>query len=34
MRYRAGDREFLSGLFENLKWIFLLFTFLGGISIR
>ena len=34
LRYRSGERSFLGSLFENIKWIFLLYIFLGGISIH
>jgi hypothetical protein len=34
LRYRTGERAFLSALGENFKWLFMLFIFLGGISIH
>jgi len=34
VRYRTGERSFLGALFENLKWVLMLFVFLGGISIH
>lgn len=34
LRYRAGERSFVGALVENFKWLFLLFIFLGGISIH
>lgn len=34
LRYRTGERSFLSALGENFKWLFMLFIFLGGISIH
>jgi len=33
-RYRTGERSFLGSLFENLKWLFLLAIFLGGLSLH
>jgi cellulose synthase/poly-beta-1,6-N-acetylglucosamine synthase-like glycosyltransferase len=34
LRYRNGEKAFMSALIENFKWLFLLFIFLGGISIH
>lgn len=34
LRYRNGERSFLGSLLENFKWLFVLFIFLGGISIH
>ena len=34
LRYRTGERSFLSALLENFKWLYMLFIFLGGISIH
>lgn len=34
MRYRIGERSFISALLENLKWIPLLSIFLGGLSLH
>lgn len=34
MRYRIGQKSFFSALLENLKWIFLLSIFLGGLSLH
>lgn len=34
LRSRTGERNFLSALAENFKWLFMLFIFLGGISIH
>lgn len=34
LRYRTGERSFLGSLLENFKWLFMLFIFLGGISIH
>lgn len=34
VRYRAEGRHLLGSLFENFKWIPLLITFLGGISLH
>ncbi|RMZ77621.1 hypothetical protein DV738_g4300, partial [Chaetothyriales sp. CBS 135597] len=34
LRYRTGERSFLGALFENFKWLFMFFIFLGGISIH
>lgn len=34
MRYRTGERSFLSALWENICWLPVLFVFLGGISIH
>ncbi|KAF2237821.1 putative glycosyltransferase family 2 protein [Viridothelium virens] len=34
MRYRTGDKPFLSALLENIKWIPLLAIFLGGLSLH
>jgi cellulose synthase/poly-beta-1,6-N-acetylglucosamine synthase-like glycosyltransferase len=34
LRYRLGERALLPALAENLKWIPLLFVFLGGVSLH
>jgi hypothetical protein len=34
LRYRTGERSFIGALLENFKWLFMLFIFLGGISIH
>lgn len=34
MRYRIGQKSFFSALAENLKWVFLLSIFLGGLSLH
>ncbi|MCJ1336705.1 hypothetical protein MMC09_001983 [Bachmanniomyces sp. S44760] len=34
MRYRIGERNFFSALFENFKWILMLAIFLGGLSLH
>ncbi|KAJ9653900.1 hypothetical protein H2201_009082, partial [Coniosporium apollinis] len=34
LRYRTGERGFLSSIWENFKWIPLLCLFLGGISLH
>ncbi|KAI5809921.1 glycosyl transferase family group 2-domain-containing protein [Peziza echinospora] len=34
LRYRVGERSFFFGLLENLKWIFMLGIFLGGLSLH
>lgn len=34
LRYRVENRNILSALFENLKWLLLLSIFLGGISLH
>ncbi|KAF2083424.1 hypothetical protein K490DRAFT_76563 [Saccharata proteae CBS 121410] len=34
MRYRIGDRSFFGALVENIKWIFMLAIFLGGLSLH
>lgn len=34
MRYRLGERSFMGALLENFKWLFMLFIFLGGISVH
>ncbi|RMZ88564.1 hypothetical protein DV736_g4198, partial [Chaetothyriales sp. CBS 134916] len=34
LRYRTGERSFLGALYENFKWLFMFFIFLGGISIH
>ncbi|KAF1929383.1 uncharacterized protein M421DRAFT_60758 [Didymella exigua CBS 183.55] len=34
MRYRVGDKGFFASLFENIKWILMMATFLGGLSLH
>ncbi|KAI9048625.1 hypothetical protein LZ554_007457 [Drepanopeziza brunnea f. sp. 'monogermtubi'] len=34
LRYRLDQRNLLSSLFENFKWVFLMSLFLGGISLH
>ncbi|KAF2672597.1 hypothetical protein BT63DRAFT_431276 [Microthyrium microscopicum] len=34
LRYRLGERALIPALIENLKWIPLLFVFLGGVSLH
>ncbi|KAF2464877.1 uncharacterized protein BDR25DRAFT_380324 [Lindgomyces ingoldianus] len=34
MRYRIGQKSFLSALIENFKWILMLAIFLGGLSLH
>jgi hypothetical protein len=34
MRYRIGERSFLSAIVENFKWILMLGIFLGGLSLH
>ena len=34
MRYRVGDKGFFAALFENIKWILMMATFLGGLSLH
>ena len=34
LRYRNGERSFLGSLGENFKWLFVMYIFLGGISIH
>ncbi|MCJ1308482.1 hypothetical protein MMC25_002135 [Agyrium rufum] len=34
MRYRIGEKSFLSALFENFKWVLMLAIFLGGLSLH
>jgi hypothetical protein len=34
LRYRIGSKPLLASLFENIKWVPLLFIFLGGVSLH
>ena len=34
LRYRTGEKSFLSALFQNLKWVLMLYIFFGGISMH
>ena len=34
MRYRIGAKGWMNGMIENLKWLFLLAIFLGGLSLH
>lgn len=34
LRYRIGERSFISALIENFKWIFMFAIFLGGLSLH
>ena len=34
LRYRKGDMNFFAALIQNLKWVFLLYIFFGGISMH
>ncbi|MCJ1309766.1 hypothetical protein MMC25_003427 [Agyrium rufum] len=34
LRYRTGEKALLSSLWENFKWIFLLYVFFGGVSMH
>jgi hypothetical protein len=34
LRYRCGEKGFLSSLLENFKWVFMFSIFLGGLSIH
>ncbi|KXT15161.1 hypothetical protein AC579_7930 [Pseudocercospora musae] len=34
MRYRIGERAWISSILENLKWTFMLAIFLGGLSLH
>jgi len=34
MRYRIGSKGWMAGMIENLKWLFLLAIFLGGLSLH
>jgi len=34
LRYRIGSKPLLTALFENIKWVPLLFIFLGGVSLH
>jgi len=34
LRYRLGEKSFIPALFQNLKWVLMLYIFFGGISMH